>query len=134
MVLQVLGHFGKLVPRATTFMFWVFSNSKWNYVKKCHESRKKSHFLTLWKFSKCWKFWLFVDFSKFFDFLWSRWIIWSILMMEKVLSWKSWPKVKVWLFSADEISLDDPEIDWWKMWTSVMFWIKKLGQDVVLKI
>ena len=56
-------------------------------------------FLTLEKFSKCWKFWLFVDFSIFLDFLWSWWIIWSILMIEKVLFWKkSWPKVKVWLF------------------------------------
>ena len=85
MVLQVLGHFGKLVTRATTFIFWVFSNSKWNYVKNCHESRKKHEIFNTSNFSKCWKFWLFVDFSKFLDFLWSWWIIWSILMIEKVV-------------------------------------------------
>ena len=134
MVLHVLGHFGKLVTRATTFMFWVFPNSKWIYVKYCHESRKKSHFLTLWKFSKCWKFWLFVDFSKFLDFLWSWWIIWNVFMMEKVWFWKSWPKVKVWLFRADEFSSDESEFVWWRIWTFVMFWIKKLGQDVALKM
>ena len=134
MDLWVLGHFGKLVSRATTFMFWVFSNSKWNYVKKCHEVWKKYKILTLRNFTKYWNFWLFVDFFKFFDFLWSWWIIWSILMIEKVLFWKSWPKVKVWLFCADEFSSDVSEIDWWSLWTSVMFWIQKLGQDVVSKI
>ena len=92
MDLQVFGHFGNLVSRATTFMFWVFPNSKWNYLKKCHEVWKKCEILTLEKFSKCWKFWLFVDFSKFLDFLWSWWIIWSILMIEKVLSLKKLTK------------------------------------------
>ena len=53
MDLRVLGHFGNLVSRATTFMFWVFSNSKWNYVKKCHEVWKKYKILTLEIFSKC---------------------------------------------------------------------------------
>ena len=62
MDLRVLGHFGKLVSRATTFMFWVFSKSKWNYVKKCHEVWKKYKILTLENFSVlkiltfCWLF------------------------------------------------------------------------------
>ena len=131
---EVLGHFGNIFPWSTTFMFWVFSNSKWNYAKQWHEVWKKYKILTLENFYKCWKFWLFFDFSKFFDFLWSWWIIWSILMIEKVFFWKIWPKVKVWLFCADKISSDVSEIDWWSLWTSVMFWTQKLGQHVVSKI
>ena len=45
--------FESFVTRATTFMFWVFSDSKRIYVKNGHESDEKLCFLTLENFSKC---------------------------------------------------------------------------------
>ena len=110
---------------ASSWTFWKACNKTYNFHvlsffwiqmdlgEKWPRKWEKTMFLNTWKFFLCVRknsnLDFLLTFSHFLIFYDHWWIIWNIFMIEKVWFWKSWPKVKVWLFWADEFSSDGSE-------------------------